>query len=101
MRHIRYLSHKSTVCERPDLLGSQFVTIDPAEDNSALVGPCRECDQLLFIHNQRETYNEARELVDAVKPHVLKHYGMWLVVVTSVFWLFMFATWYVLANGGK
>lgn len=100
MRHIRFLQAQQTVCQRPDLLGSQLVTLDSG-NNANTLSMCKECDRLLWVHNQRETYNEARELMETIKPHALKHYGAWLVGFTSIFWITCFLTWYLLFMDGS
>jgi hypothetical protein len=54
MNHNRYLRSNKPVCERPDLLGEDFVVLDygPGEPM------CKECYTLLFTHNEREYQRE-------------------------------------------
>lgn len=52
LRHIRFLESGKTICENPELLDSDFVTVDyePYDAPS-----CRDCSGILMAHNERET----------------------------------------------
>lgn len=91
MRHIRYLSSKETLCWRPDLLGEDFVTLDPLPEDT---GRCKECLALLMAHN-KAAYEAEQSLSFDYNSH--RHesevnqesmdWALWaLVVVVSAFW---------------
>lgn len=51
MKHIRYMTSNKPVCEKPDMLGSEFIVLDtsPVADES-----CDPCLKLVMAHNKRE-----------------------------------------------
>ena len=90
MKHIRYMTSNKTVCEKPDNLGTDFVTTDYAP---ADVSSCGICLSLLTAHNKREYEKEG--LVNVLQdhnsvqedPHKSFQGLMVGLAVATVFWL--------------
>lgn len=56
LNHMSYLNKKVTICERPDLLGKDFVLADYNQEADA----CKVCFALLFAFNERNRREEDR-----------------------------------------
>ena len=95
MKHIRFLKSNKTICESPDMLGEDFVTVDyePFDGQS-----CVECSALLKAHNDREnkinkTWADVVRNYNAYQEDDPLSAGRGLIIgitISSGFWLGVF-----------
>lgn len=96
MNHLVYLSTNGWVCEKPDLLGHDFLVVDYSGERM-----CRICTQLVVAYNAKiDNYELTLATVPAEKKSLAQEepaLGFLMgVLCTSAFWItFFLGIWFL------
>lgn len=96
--HILYLSDLTSVCDKPDRLGTDWVV----GADSSMLPSCKLCTALLFAHNQGEFEKEANERIERKQipeKNELARGIMWGLFFSSLFYaVIVLLVWLVFFN---
>lgn len=92
MNHFSYQTDRARVCEYPERLGSDLITVGSYSERM-----CGDCFALVFTHNQRQFDLDANMVVS---KHLAPARGIMYGLVASVFvWLLAAFVYWMLTRG--
>ena len=98
MKHIRYIGNNKPVCEKPDMLGHDFLVMEYGPKNEM---SCEPCGQLVTAHNKKQY--EMEEMVGVIQRHedpLAPAHGFFAgLALASIFWFTFVVALYLIVGG--